>query len=171
MNLRLCKLPWLLEGLLIGGDIVPSEWWISSVKQIPVIEKLENSMLEVLRQRAELLMERRRQDVKDEAEEVNNNSELTCLWFPPPLIPSFTHPILHSCPPPLTLSSTLLSAQPPATTWLQCNSRLDRCVQWNARAGGGGEGQRGSMGTNQAVWPPHTMKGSLLMMNCWRQTD
>ena len=31
-------------------------------------------MLEVLRNRAELLVERRRQDVKDEAEEVASNS-------------------------------------------------------------------------------------------------
>ena len=128
-----------------------------SLLQIPVIEKLENSMLEVLRQRAELLVERRRQDVKDEAEEVNNNSEsVACLLFSPPLMPSSssTHPLL------------LLSSQPPGMTWLPCNSRLGRCVQWNARAGGGGEGQRVSMATSQAVWPPHTMRGSLLMMNC-----
>ena len=52
-------------------------------------------MLEVLCQRAELLMERRRQDVKDEAEEVN--SELAaCLLFSPPLIPP---------PPPLLTAS------------------------------------------------------------------
>ena len=56
-------------------------------------------MLEVLRQRAELLMERRRQDVKDEAEEVN--SELAaCFLFSPPLIPS-THPLSSSSSPPL----------------------------------------------------------------------
>ena len=72
-------------------------------------------MLEVLRQRAELLMERRRQDVKDEAEEVNNNGESTYLWFPPSLPPSHsTHPFLHSLPPtplsspPLVPSSTHL---------------------------------------------------------------
>lgn len=74
-------------------------------------------MLEVLRQRAELLMERRRQDVKDEAEEVNNNGESTYLWFPPPLTPSHsTHFLLHSSPPPLMPSSShslLLSCPPP----------------------------------------------------------
>jgi len=54
----------------------------SSLLQISVIEKLEKSMLEVLRNRAELLVERRRQDVRDEAEEVtSNNSEQTLFPY------------------------------------------------------------------------------------------
>ena len=37
--------------------------------QIPKIEKLEKSLHDVLKRRADLLIERRRQDVRDEAEE------------------------------------------------------------------------------------------------------
>ena len=39
------------------------------ILQIPKIEKLEKSLHNVLKRRADLLIERRRQDVKDEAEE------------------------------------------------------------------------------------------------------
>ena len=39
------------------------------ILQIPQIEKLETSLHDVLKRRAELLVERRRQDVRDEAEE------------------------------------------------------------------------------------------------------
>ena len=42
------------------------------ILQIPKIEKLEKSLHDVLKQRADLLIERRRQDVKDEAEECTN---------------------------------------------------------------------------------------------------
>ena len=48
--------------------------WIAFyvILQIPRIEKLEKSLHDVLKQRADLLIERRRQDVKDEAEECTN---------------------------------------------------------------------------------------------------
>lgn len=44
--------------------------------QIPQIEALEKSLHDVLRRRADLLVERRRQDMRDEAEECSGGSGL-----------------------------------------------------------------------------------------------
>jgi hypothetical protein len=54
------------------GRHVPRAWWYRFVcpSQVPVIAALEQRMLSLLKRRADELMERRRQDVRDQAEEL-----------------------------------------------------------------------------------------------------